>query len=104
VAVPVPVPVPALPSPLAAEVSLLDQARALAPTQPTEALRLIDDHAVRFPHGVLRDEAALVRLEALLTAGRRADAERYAQPIIDQRPGTPIARRMTALLGSSPIP
>lgn len=91
---------------LADEVRLLDRARALSHTAPDRALTVLEEHAHTFPQGVLRDEAAVVRLEALLAAGRRAEAEQLAQPILRDRAKTPIARRMQDLLGSKtdPIP
>ncbi len=91
---------------LAAEVALVDRARTLARSSPGEAMTALDEYARTFPGGTLRDEAAVVRVEALLAAGHRADAERTAQPYLRDRPNTPIARRMTDLLGpeKDPIP
>ncbi len=91
---------------LAAEVALIDRARTLARSSPGEAMTALDEYARTFPEGSLRDEAAVVRVEALLAAGRRADAARTAQPYLRDRPNTPIARRLTDLLGPSkdPIP
>ncbi len=91
---------------LAAEVALIDRARTLARSSPGESMTALDEYARTFPRGALHDEAAVVRVEALLAAGRRADAERAAQPYLRDRPNTPIARRMTDLLGSKkdPIP
>ena len=86
---------------VAAEVALVDRARGLARARPNEAIALLDEHRTTFPAGVLHDEAAVVRLEALLAAGRRAEAERHAQPFVRDRAGAPIARRMSALLGPS---
>ena len=86
---------------LAAEVSLVDRARALAHRSPDAALALLDEHARTFPYGSLRDEAAVVRVEALLAAGRRDDAERVARPFLAERAGTPLARRLSDLLGTS---
>jgi len=91
---------------LAAEVALLDRARAVARSAPGSALAALDEHARTFPNGALRDEAAVVRLEALLAAGRRDEAERLAGPYVRDRAHTPIARRMSDLLGRAkdPIP
>ena len=91
---------------LAAEVALVDRARTLARSSPGEAMTALEEYARTFPGGTLRDEAAVVRVEALLAAGHRADAERTAQPYLRDRPNTPIARRMTDLLGpeKDPIP
>lgn len=91
---------------LAAEVALIDRARTLARSSPGESMAALDEYARTFPGGTLRDEAAVVRVEALLAAGRRSDAERTAQPYLRDRPNTPIARRLSDLLGpkKDPIP
>ncbi len=41
---------------------------------PQQALAALDEHQRRFPAGALRGEACLARLEALLAAGRKAEA------------------------------
>jgi hypothetical protein len=50
--------------------------RARATRDPTTCLGLLDEYAERFPRGVFRVEAELIRLDALLRAGRSADALR----------------------------
>ena len=93
------VPAPARGPSVGAEVALIDRARSLARARPREALALLDEHSTTFPEGVLRDEAAVVRVEALLAAGLRGEAERFAAPFVRDRAGAPIARRMMMLLG-----
>ncbi|HSO38610.1 MAG TPA: hypothetical protein VLT33_39040, partial [Labilithrix sp.] len=89
---------------LAAEVALVDRARSLAHVSPMRAIAVLDEHAQTFPTGALRDEAAVVRLEALLAAGLRSEAERHAQPFLRDRAHTPMARRMADLLGKTNVP
>jgi hypothetical protein len=48
--------------------------RARATRDPTTCLGLLDEYEERFPRGVFREEAELLRLDALLRAGRSADA------------------------------
>ncbi len=67
---------PAAPSTLALESELLQ--RALAKLRrdrdPNGALQLLDDYQTRYPRGVLSLEAAVARVDALLSLGRRAEA------------------------------
>jgi hypothetical protein len=77
----VPAPVaPALepppPSPIAIEQALLgDVLKALRKQRdPRTALALLEDYARRFPGTVLAPEAAMLRAEALLGLGRKAEA------------------------------
>lgn len=52
------------------------------------------------PHvRLLASEAALLRVEALLLVGRRAEAERLARPFLDRHPSSPHAERLRRLLG-----
>ena len=75
--VPTEVPVAsALPSPVAVEQALLgDVLKALRKQHdPQSALALLEDHAKRFPATLLAPEAAMLRAEALLGLGRKAEA------------------------------
>ena len=92
------------PSTLGEETKVLDRARhSLAVKRPAEALAAIDGYRVTWPHGALRAEAALLRVEALLRLGNRSAAEREANAIIAQAPGSRYATRAAALL-ASPAP
>jgi tetratricopeptide (TPR) repeat protein len=83
-ALPRPVPPPpieipvalAAPSPIAVEQALLgDIVKALRKQgDPRTALVLLEDHAQRFPGTVLAPEAGMLRAEALLGLGRKAEA------------------------------
>lgn len=92
-----------VPSTLAEETKALDRARhSLAVKRPAEALAALDGYRVTWPRGALRAEAALLRVEALLRLGNRASAEREANAIIAQAPGSRYATRAAALLAGSP--
>jgi hypothetical protein len=67
---------PPPPSPIAVEQALLgDILKALRKQRdPRTALALLEDHAQRFPGTVLAPEAAMLRAEALLGLGRKAEA------------------------------
>ncbi|MES1210381.1 MAG: tetratricopeptide repeat protein [Pseudomonadota bacterium] len=64
------------PSSLAAESELLLRAlhRLRRERDPAGCLRELDRYAIQFPSGDLRHEAERTRIDALLMAGRRADA------------------------------
>lgn len=83
---------------LAREVTLLDRARSVASSDPTAALALLDEHARTFPNGHLGPEREVFAVEALLAAGRRADAERRAATFVAAHPSSPHAARLTKLL------
>jgi len=60
------------------------------------ALRLLDEYDRRFPHGLLRDEAAVTRIEALLALGRDSEAlqrlEALAPALLDRSPRLRVTR------------
>jgi hypothetical protein len=62
------------------EVRLLDRARAaLRSNDPDKSLALLATYASRFPRGELREEAAVIRIEALRSSGRDRAATRAEQ-------------------------
>lgn len=83
---------------LAAELAELERARARLRTgDATGALSLLDAHAAHHPKGVLSTEATLLRVEALVAAGRMDEAKRVAGPLVDRRDLTgERARRLLA--------
>jgi TolA-binding protein len=90
---------PPTPAVLDAEIALLDAARdAVAAHDPNRALRLLDEHGVRFPKGQLSQEATYVRVKALLERGSRAEAELTSQRFLAAHPDSPHAKRIRALL------
>lgn len=81
---------------LAAELALLDQARAAA---PTESLRLLSVYQSRYPRGALSYEASLLRIETLVRAGRRTEAVTQARALLRAAPNGPAAPRLRKLVG-----
>ena len=101
------------PSPAAAEarpsgslgdqVASLDTARsALAAGHPQLALRAVDDYDARFPGGMLSQEAAVVRIDALERLGRRDEAAAIGQRFIESHPASPYAAKVRQLLAQPP--
>ncbi len=69
------------------EVQLLDRARAqVARHAPEAALATLGEYASRYPQGALREEAAVIRIEALRASGRRQAAGREAQEFHQEYP------------------
>jgi hypothetical protein len=60
------------------------------------ALRLLDEHDQRFPDGLLHDETAVTRIEALLALGRDREAlqrlEVLAPALLDRSPRLQVTR------------
>lgn len=82
---------------LDAEIAWLEPARrSLRAKDGRQALASLDQAR---PHvRLLSSEAALLRIEALLLVGRRAEAERLAAPFLTGRSSSPHARRLRGLL------
>lgn len=66
---------------LARELALLDEARLQVAKEPRAALTTLDRHRAQFPRGALKLEADLLRVEAQLNLGRRAEATRLAEAL-----------------------
>ena len=82
---------------LAAELALLDEARALLKVKPAEALKTLDAYRRRYPKGSLGLEADLVRVEALLGASRRGEAEALAKKLRAKDTGGLLGERLQRL-------
>jgi hypothetical protein len=83
-----------------AEVRLLERAQdALRSRSPSEALALADEHARRFPQGILVQEREVIAVEALVKAGRRDEAKARAARFRARFPGSSHTRRLDALVG-----
>jgi TolA-binding protein len=84
------------------EIRLLDHARAaLLQRAPSRALERLNLYARRFPRGALRQEAAVLRIEALRAQGDQARAAALAQEFLAKHPGSPHAERVTAAAASA---
>jgi hypothetical protein len=96
-----PKPAPASNETLAAEVASLDSARrALEARDAARALAALEAHDRAFARPRLRPEATLLRLEALVAAGRHADAVRLGQRLLAADPEAAHGRRVRAILQS----
>jgi hypothetical protein len=90
------------PSDLREEIRLLDQAReALRHEAPTRALERLGHYAVRFPRGSFRQEAMVLRIEALARSGERARARVMADRFLAEHPESPHADRVARSVSSS---
>lgn len=86
-------------SSLADELALLDQARrAVADGRAATALEVLKTHARKFPRGALRDEAAVLRMEAYVLAGDRDRARTSAEAFLERAPDSPQRARVRSLL------
>lgn len=97
-----PVDVPPRGDDLAGEIARLDAARkALRAGDTARALSSLDEYAKAYPNGSLASEALVVRVDALIRAGRKDEAERVARPYIAAHPQDLVTRRLRALLGEN---
>lgn len=82
-------------STLEAELVLLGRAQnALKGGQPNEALGALEDHARRFPNGVLAVERSGVRTVALCQAGRLAEGRAAAKSYLRLVPNSVLSKRI----------
>ena len=84
------------------ETKALDRAReALEAHRPSEVLRLLDEYHRRFPQGRLRPEAMVLRLAALVQAGRHGAADSLASQLLADEAYQTYAPRIRSLLGEA---
>lgn len=75
---------------LAEEIALLRQAQAaLRSGNPSRSLSLLDQHARRFPHGVLSQESTVTRVQALCALGRTGEARALYARLAGASPDSP---------------
>ena len=83
-----------------AEVKLVQRAQdALRGGRAPEALALCNDHARRFPNGMVTQECEVIAVEALVKTGRKDEARRRADRFKARFPGSAAIRRLDVLLG-----
>jgi hypothetical protein len=83
-----------------AEVKLVQRAQdALRGARPAEALALCNDHAKRFPNGMVTQECEVIAVEALVKTGRKDEARKRADRFKARFPGSASIRRLDVLLG-----
>jgi hypothetical protein len=64
------------------------------------ALRLVGEHAQRFPHGLLAEEREALRIRCLLGSGRRPEAERAASAFARRFPRSVLLPHLRTALGA----
>jgi outer membrane protein assembly factor BamD (BamD/ComL family) len=90
-------------SSLAQQVAAVDRARAALDTgDAVRARHLVDSYEAEYPSGAFTQEAEVVRIEALVREGNRAEAERVGKRFLSAYPKTPHAVRVRALLSYDP--
>jgi hypothetical protein len=95
-------PTPAASNDVRDEIRLLDHARAaLLQHAPSRALERLAQYSQRFPRGVLRQEAAVLRIEALRAEGDQVRAAALAKEFLAKHPGSPHAERVMAAAASA---
>lgn len=87
---------PSKPQPPAqlSEAELLEQARSAAKSDPARALSRANEHAARFPHGVLVQEREVLAIQALRQLGRTAEADKRAAAFAKAFPGSAFQRKL----------
>ena len=82
---------------------LLREAQAgLRGHQGARALQALDEHARRFPHGVLAEERAAGRVFALCELGRIDEAKTAQGAFLAAHPSSPEADRVRKACGGAP--
>jgi hypothetical protein len=92
-------------SALAVEAALVQRAaRALAEGDGAEALRALDEYGVRCQGRILGQEAGLLRVRALVAAGRNAEAKALARRLRAAHPRDALAGQLDGILVESAVP
>ncbi|MBI5534291.1 MAG: hypothetical protein HY898_16320 [Deltaproteobacteria bacterium] len=86
---------------LAAEIALIDEARrALRAHDWRTATAALYQRDKEFPRGPLGMEGTVIRVEALVQSGNMAAAKALGDSFVAAHPGSPLCRRVRALLGA----
>jgi hypothetical protein len=80
------------------EFRLLRAARRALSTEPARALGLADEHARRFPSGMLGQEREAIAIEALTRLGRASEARSRAKNFLGRFPRSPYRARVEKAL------
>lgn len=96
-----PAPVPAASVAQRSEVELLFDARKAMSAKPESALRILDEHAARFPSGLLGPEREVLRIEVLRKLGRTAEATQRLHLFESKYPESIHLRRLQGDASSS---
>jgi TolA-binding protein len=83
---------------LSEEMRLIDSARAhVASGNEKQALGVLGSYDRRFPRGALRQEAAVLRVEALEKSGNEKRAAELAKKFVSEHPNSPHVERVQNL-------
>jgi TolA-binding protein len=92
-------------APFSVEVALIQQAtQALANRDATRAAAALDAYGSRCPSGVLKEEAAFLRVQVMLARGERREAKALARRLLQNDPAGVLAPRLEAILQDSVVP
>ncbi len=80
------------------EMELLNAAQRALATSPAEALAKCDELARTHPHGMMVEERERIAIEALVSLGRKAEAERRASAFHTSFPRSGYGPRLDAIL------
>jgi hypothetical protein len=95
-----PVSVAEAPASVPSELELIKRAQA-ARGQPGAVLSALAEHERAYPTGMLAQEREVLAIEALVSAGRRGEAETRAKKLESAHPGSAHLRRVRVLLEPS---
>lgn len=79
----------------------LRAARQAVSTDPARALALVQEHAQKFPHGMLCQEREAIAIDALARLGRTGEAQERATAFAGRFPASPYRRRNEVSLSRS---
>jgi hypothetical protein len=86
------------------EIKLLDRVRgALRNGEARRALSELDRYAQKFPRGDFRQEASVLRIEALQQSGQHGRATALARDFVTQHPKSPHVERVQRVGGSAGV-
>jgi hypothetical protein len=85
-----------------AEVRLLTAAQEVLDREPGKALAMCDEHARRFPTGVLIEERELLAMQALMALNRAEDAKKRAAAFKAAFPDSPLEHRVDQIMNRTP--
>ena len=80
------------------ELALVEEAKTLITVNPSAAWATLSAHARAFPRGALKKESDLLRVEALLKLGKRAQAEALADQLAKRDTEGLVKERLQRLL------
>jgi hypothetical protein len=84
------------------EASFLRRTRAALVADPAQALRMTEEHASRYPRGVLLQERDVIAIDALVRLGRRDEARARATAFHARYPSSAHASHLAAIVEAEP--